>query len=337
MITIPIIITIIFITIFIFKNRKQGIIMHIGFFKVIIFSVGILLFFISNYFITYENYIECSLNLFFKHIGIVTVISIFYIIIGFNIELGAKFDMNDENNIKNAKNKSLLFSDEDFVTSEIIIKSSKRYSTENVNESSLNNLEDNTYSGDVKKKKDHSNLEKIIFKSLIENKLKNERSFNFSNTIKNLYKPESNIMKSANDIEITSNSLNRLEKQNQIFEKNIRATHSLFILVIITYIMVSLIIILMIIYEIKNINQIYLTNEASDNIIQNINGEWSYKCPLEDFDLSLNSIEFIFFIIILLKGRHIYNYCFIFQCTHQITYSSGVAVIMGPLINVTII
>lgn len=78
--------------------REQKIINDIGILKILLFTTGILLYFISNFFITYSTYIECSLNFFFKHIGTSMILFTFYIYITINSELGV--DNNKSNNKK---------------------------------------------------------------------------------------------------------------------------------------------------------------------------------------------------------------------------------------------
>jgi len=72
--------------IFIFYYQKQEIISDCGYYKILIFTIGITFYFISNYFITYSDYTGCSLNFLFKHIGdsISLVILFIYIVFGTN-------------------------------------------------------------------------------------------------------------------------------------------------------------------------------------------------------------------------------------------------------------
>jgi len=64
--------------IFIITFRNQGIIKDTGFFKILFLSFGILLYFISNFLITYTNYLGCLLNYIFKHMGISLILYTFY-------------------------------------------------------------------------------------------------------------------------------------------------------------------------------------------------------------------------------------------------------------------
>jgi len=84
-VTLPIISIYIF---FIIYNKNKSIIRDEGFYKILIFSIGIGLYFISNFFITYTNYSGCLLNFLIKHTGISLLLSIYYIYNSLGDELG---------------------------------------------------------------------------------------------------------------------------------------------------------------------------------------------------------------------------------------------------------
>eukprot|EP00833_Pecoramyces_ruminatium_P004015 jgi/Orpsp1_1/1178047/evm.model.c7180000063848.1 len=104
-INIPMFIILSLFSIFLTIYRKTSIIDDIGFLKILFFSFGIILYFISNLFITYEHFFSCSLNFLFKHTGISIVLIIYYIIMTLNSVLGNgnhnndkfKFDTKDTN------------------------------------------------------------------------------------------------------------------------------------------------------------------------------------------------------------------------------------------------
>jgi len=73
---------------FVLIYRRQSIISDIGIFKILFFSIGILLFYISILFSTYTDYKGCSLYVFFKHTGIAMVLGTFYILTIINYKLG---------------------------------------------------------------------------------------------------------------------------------------------------------------------------------------------------------------------------------------------------------
>jgi len=78
---------------FITYYRKQKIISDNGYLKMMLFSIGIAFYFISNYFVTYSDYCGCSLNFIFKHIGISLPLVILYI----NVMLGSGLGMKNDN------------------------------------------------------------------------------------------------------------------------------------------------------------------------------------------------------------------------------------------------
>jgi len=309
--------------------------MDTGYLKTVFFSLGVLLFFISNYFITYENYIECSLNLFFKHIAIMTIIMVYSLFIGFNAILGTKFDMKDEGNIKNASNKSLIFTENDFNISESIIKSTRRLSID-IGKEDLNENNVTPQQPKEDKSNEYSVMETLIMNNIINKQIEKRRSLSFEvpngYITKVINSRRNSIAHSFTEEEKENKDIK--ENKNLVLEKSLKITHSLFIFNSSLYIISILTLVFIIIYNIRNTSNIYITNENNDNVIQNIHGDWSYECNLEKSDLVMNSIEFMFFITILIRGRSIYNYYFIFRCTQYITYSSGVIVILGPIINV---
>jgi len=110
---IVIIVIIVMYMIFIMFNVKQGIIKDIGYIKILLFSVGVMLYFSSNLLLTYTTYVECSLNILLKHIGISLIILIYYLINTLNRELGFSqkanvkfFDSDSEVNEGNYNNSN---------------------------------------------------------------------------------------------------------------------------------------------------------------------------------------------------------------------------------------
>jgi len=82
--------------IFIVYNRKQKIIRDIGYFRILYFSFGYIIYFISNLFIAYNDFPVCSLNFLFKHFGILSVLLIHYINIIMSLKLGLKKQNNSK-------------------------------------------------------------------------------------------------------------------------------------------------------------------------------------------------------------------------------------------------
>ncbi|ORX81129.1 hypothetical protein BCR32DRAFT_293444 [Anaeromyces robustus] len=106
---------IVFITI----KRKKDIIVDIGYKYIFLFSLGISIYFISNLFLTYTTYTECSLNYIFKHIGISLSEVVLYTMITLNFEIGtSKHVMKGDDTIMNSGNFESTFDE-----SSLIIKS----------------------------------------------------------------------------------------------------------------------------------------------------------------------------------------------------------------------
>ncbi|OUM68061.1 hypothetical protein PIROE2DRAFT_4345, partial [Piromyces sp. E2] len=66
---------------------------------------------------------------------------------------------------------------------------------------------------------------------------------------------------------------------------------------------------------------------------QNENDQWTYKCELRKYDIVFYVIELALLTIILLRGKQIMKYICIYKCTKYITYSSIIALALGPPIN----
>lgn len=258
-----ILIYILFITI----NKKQKIIYNNGYIKLLLFSLGIIFYYSSNFFITYMDYWKCSLNFLFKNIGISLISVIYYI----NIVMGMKLGIKIENE------KKFTFSDD--------IKS---INYENIN--SNENIYSNTITNSVN-----------LNKSFIEN--------------------------IQNDIRKDSVWSSEISEK---LTKKIKNVHSLFIKTLLLYIFFILLIVILI------INQFYKQKSNNNNniIIQSSNGNWFYKCELENYDLILNSLYLIFLIIILIIGKCVMKYDYIFKSIHYIIYSLYILISIGPIINV---
>jgi len=85
---IPILVLVSSYILFIIFYRKQSIISDQGYYKILFFSLAILFYFISNLFVGYTNFLECSMNYLFKHSSIMLICLLFYIHINFAYELG---------------------------------------------------------------------------------------------------------------------------------------------------------------------------------------------------------------------------------------------------------
>ncbi|OUM59346.1 hypothetical protein PIROE2DRAFT_15145 [Piromyces sp. E2] len=94
--TIALLILIIFI-LFITINHKKSIIEDIGFFKLIIMALSLMVYYSSYIFSTYKNFISAAITVFLKHIGLGFFISSLYFITTINYEIGSNPKSSMEN------------------------------------------------------------------------------------------------------------------------------------------------------------------------------------------------------------------------------------------------
>jgi len=339
--TTPVIIVILIYIIFIVCNRHKGIIEDMGLIKLLCFSVGILFFYTSIYFVTYTDYIGCSLNFFFKHIGLSLILITLYIIISLAHELGiyidedekCKFISTSKNNmdeninsntnpIKNdtsdmyvGKNlKSLLLAN---------IASDKKNGIDRLNKNSLNESQYQIQ----KTKRLSNNTDDEIYNN-------NQNPNNNSNNSSSININRTNHIISLMSIEKLAN-LRANQTENKNIASNLKKSQSLFIESIILYIINAIYICLVIIiYKFKEYND---KKYNISHILQEKNGQWVYKCNLERHDIVFHSLYFLILIMIIIKGNHVLQYECIFKSTKFITNSSYMFFALGPLINVIII
>jgi len=84
---ISIFIIVVFI-IFILIYHNVSIVEDTGTIKLLLLSIGLIIYFISNLFLTYTTYTECSFNFLLKHSGLMLTLCIFYLMTKINLELG---------------------------------------------------------------------------------------------------------------------------------------------------------------------------------------------------------------------------------------------------------
>jgi len=440
--------------VFIIVNKNEGILNDVGLNKILLFSIGIILICISNIFAYYSSFNECYLNFILKHIGVITVLTIFYLCISMGYELGiSNFDCNIiEEKLKLTKMFSQNPSPSVNTLSKykLLANSNSRYRIEkssnyningsaiNINAinacstSSYNNLNTNNNERSFSLKTENtSNIDKnhdivgsscafnsdfnsnndetigsLVSTNFIEVTKMNEKTnnINISNNSINISSMNNNVITSnekidnSNDVEKSSippncteisqkkentekfndtnsvinndnnlissiddkNSINesytslnhmeinqmqcsnaellqsencelnqKIEQPKKVIKKNIKNVHSLFIVVSLLYpliVIVTIITPLIMNYFEKEEDKLYT--------IQSDNGEWHFKCKLDNTNLIYNLLEELFIVFILVKGKSIFKYNYIFKNTRYITYSNIVQVIFGPLINV---
>jgi len=289
---------------FIIINRKQGIVKDTGFYKILLLSIGLISFLISFFFITYTNFSECSWNFIFKHFGISSMMLILYLYIIQGFSLGVKVLKKGKDN-KYYRIKSAI----DFMMygNEIKIV---------INDAPDINSDDN----------DDGKCDSITYKKKFKNQRKsyfitnNSGSLNFSH-------------ENEDDFNCVNDILMKAEKHAN--SSTIEA-----LLVYLIYIFV--IFFILILYKWKDRKDEKKYNENEDNylehnLIQNTNGEWSYKCDLENVNIFFDIIGLIMLVIILIKGKQMNHYECIFSCIKYITYSCFVGIVLGPIVNVNII
>jgi len=244
--------------------------------KLLIFSIGFLLYYISNIFASYENYTECASNILFKHSGLLLSLLVCYFINYINVELGSGSDGRNKSQFKFETNEDQSF---------------------DYNRYSIGYSSSDAYTAPYNNRMSHALSKR---KSSIKDK--NESFF---------------------DIEMNNGIL-----------KKIRKIQSTFIEIVLFYSIITFCTIT---------NAFFINNDKKrinikqkDNVLQNLNNKWSYKCKLEKQDIILNSIEAIVLLLILIRGNRLLKYNNIFRCTKYITYASFVGIIIGPIINVTI-
>ena len=258
--------------IFIFYYQKQGIISDCGYYKILIFTIGITFYFISNYFITYSDYTGCLLNFLLKHIGDSISLVILYIYIVFGTNFG----------MQNVANKKFKFSS----------KSNDDLNSNNCNYN--NNIIQNSNTNDSEKDK-----------TLNQNNNQNTKDNN------KLY-----------------NRISVMTINDEIINK-VNLTRSLYIQTIFIYLMYILFIIFMI---------LYVKSSYKDDVIKSIqenDGNFSYQCQLENYDIIFYLIKLLMHVVILIKGNKILMFNYIFVCIKYITYTSLIGIAFGPTANVT--
>ncbi|KAL6599435.1 hypothetical protein U3516DRAFT_494694, partial [Neocallimastix sp. 'constans'] len=112
----------------------------------------------------------------------------------------------------------------------------------------------------------------------------------------------------------------------------IRQVHSLLIEIYIVYVVYFISIFIIFIYHLLNQNN----NKSNDYyIVKNNNGDWIYKCNLEEMNFFINCFHLIVMILLLINGRKLLKYQGVFKCTKYIIYSLYIGIAFGPIVNIT--
>ncbi|ORX57678.1 hypothetical protein BCR36DRAFT_459391 [Piromyces finnis] len=379
--------------------------------KILLFSIGICLFFISIFFIPQLNYTECLLNFVTKHIGISFLLIIQYIYVSLGLELGisnkklskdnivSTFKSNDgipsmnsdisisvnspssiftpkqqeTNKIINQKtsdnystsysiksNKYAITSNQETTINEnnkrmSIIESQYSNNCENIvnsngmcetinygNDASNNNEMCETINYGNYASNNNEMCETINYGYVTSNNNsdfdKNRQNKDHQNSLqintKNINKNKLSISHiNINDTPKNNENPNALSKNKnyKAIKKSIKRAHSIFIDICIIYpifILITLLVSVLIIVDERK------REDLKINTIQNKNGEWTYKCNINNINIIYHFLEMSILLVILCKGVIIFKYECIFRCTRSITYSSLTSVILGPAINI---
>jgi len=300
-ITIPIIILVVLFMLFIIIFRHQCIIVDIGPRKIFFFSLGSLLFFISNFYSTYMDYTGCAFNLFYKHTGIAMILAVFYILTLLNYKLG--FKLNKYRNISNAHLLTEDSMDEiDYPVKEQINNDDNNNNNNYIEKSRITELSSST-------KKE---------KSLITSYMSISSHSNIREGIKKV-----------KDEEKKSRTLDTFGEFNESVVKKIKKIKSIYLEVIMANILFLASIIIIIACQLQYNSQ----QSEEEKFIQSNNGLWTYKCNLIKVNEIYSLVELIIFISILYRGNMMFKYENIFKYTTFVTICSMVGVVFGPLVN----
>jgi len=361
--SILIIILVIIDSIFIIINKKQKIIKDCGINKMLLFNLGIILFFIGELYHSYNNYIDCAINFALKHVGITIVLAIFYVYISLGYELGItnviverdeKFNIVNSTSIGSLKSitSDLNISGLSLNSSCLSLQSTSRNneSCSRINvENPLNSIpyvlneSNNKINVDSIRSYSKSNVNDHIYNASHENY--NLPPFDIDNNIKTNYSSKklilhdesykNDILKSSSvDIYLNSSNNNINNNENnknnarKVIKRNIRKAHSMFIEMILIYPLIIFVTLSIVIYY------SYIDDKDEINIIQSYNGMWYYKCNLDNINLVYSTLEILMLILIIGKGKSVVMYECVFKITKFIVYSSILMIVLGPTVNV---
>jgi len=191
---IPIILIMCAYMVFIIINKNKRIIKDVGLYKIILFTTGIVLIYISNTFNSYSSHEGCYLKFVLRHIGIITLLAIFYLCISLGYELGILKSTNknveeklkivkllSQNSLSSTKSSSSI---KHLLDSQYLIEKSSSYNI-NSNSSNKGDTSSNYYKSSInndKNDKNNDNIGSII--SQKENISKEENSYNVNNNNK---------------------------------------------------------------------------------------------------------------------------------------------------------
>jgi len=152
----------------------------------------------------------------------------------------------------------------------------------------------------------------------IEKELNNLEIYNNSNQGN---RKSSYYLKKSN---LSVNSKNDESSEKVKLNKCVAYIHSLYIELTFIYISVVNLLIILSLFSLRK----------KKEYIHEYNGKWRYLCPLENYDMIANLIEFLLIFYLMLLILKIWNYTYIFKCIKYIGNFTILWVTLGPLINV---
>jgi len=302
-----ILLTMIFITIY----RKQNIIADVGYIKIKLLLIGLLIYSFHFYFNSFHGYGQCALKYYMKNTGNFLIYLVFLIYLFTSQRLG--LNHNDMDRLKLNAFQSNEKSNVKYT--ECINNSQNGMYVKNIN---IENNNSNNYLNNNKNSKIESFSETIM--NSIENALNNynKNDDNEEKTLEN---------KTTSRFSINTKKATNFDILKQL-NKNVSSVHSFYTEVIYLFIIINII----------NIMLIALYARKTDKYLQvEYNNYWRYECPLNHIDVIANLITFtciIYLLVIILK---IWNYVYIFKFVRYISYSTFLWIVLGPITNVNII
>ncbi|OUM67184.1 hypothetical protein PIROE2DRAFT_5452 [Piromyces sp. E2] len=286
-------------------------------------------YFISTYFTIYSSFLECSLNFIFKHVGIILSLYIFYVYISLGYELGITDEIDIEKRFE--YNNSIMKTSINYNNFSKTCKSSNdetailKSTPKNIKDSVINNncvFENYKNNKIIKSEMTNSNTEensynivsvsqetKILENSLSENSNINKNGNNNNNNNNNKNNNSSNDNGNSNN-----NNNDNIKKNNEGKSLMYNTSNTKC-------------------YNEYNGNQNDI-NSNNENEDQSENGEWFYQCNVDTPNIIYNTFELLAIVVILLKGKYVLSMDCVFEVTKYITYSSILAIFIGPSIQV---
>jgi len=308
--------------VFLIIFRKKGIIKDTGFLKSLFFAIGLILIYISNMFASYTSFKECSLHFIIRHIGMMTVIIIFYIYISLAYELGISNTKNEDDKLKMVKTLTTSINDLSTMKHKKHSKSNrnsapkieKSFNTStNATTSIISNFSDGGNRSEISQPESKKGFLGKIF-SLFSSIVGNESKLSLSM-----------LYRSNEDLKQVT------QQPRSMLKRNIKNAHSLFIEVIVLFPLYILITIGI------PIVKSYLEKEPDDYYItQSKDGKWYFKCKMDSTHFIYSFFEEMLIVVILIKGKYVLNFNCIFKITRYISYANLIQIILGPFIYVII-